>query len=74
MAFGLTRIITYIIVTRYTSHVSLLLIIFLSIAVAIEKNFPVVLLIMLCKVDKILTCDHGKVILRYEATGEIPVH
>ena len=75
IAFRLSRIITHIIVTRYTSHVSLLLTIFESISIAIEKNFPVplVLLIMLYNVDEILYCDHAKVILRYEATGEIPV-
>ena len=28
---------------------------------------------MLYNVDEIVKCDYAKVILRYEATGEIPV-
>ena len=32
-----------------------------------------VLLILLYKVDEILKCDHGEVIVRYEAICEIPV-
>ena len=70
IAFRITRIITCIIVTRYTSHVSLIMIIFWSIAIATAKNFHVALLIMLYKVDEILKCDHGEVILRYKATRE----